>query len=102
MAEEVSINMEVFNSNVRGLKDSLTGLRSKISQDRTFEKTNIEPFTEDLENTLRALKLLINDYYSLLDMDIERVRETGENMRKTDDELATTSGKINGPQPLSN
>ena len=97
MAEEIKINMKVFHDNIEALKSSATGLNSNMIQERTFKTTNIHPFTDDLENTLKTLKLLVEDYYDLLNKDIAAMRNAGESLQQTDEKLAKDNSS-NGTQ----
>ncbi|WP_106496023.1 TIGR04197 family type VII secretion effector [Lentibacillus sp. Marseille-P4043] len=100
MGEEVGINIGVFRSNVKNLRSSLSDLESGIKTSRTFDKTNITPFIDDLENTIKAIELL-KKYKTLLDTDITTLGDIGEKMRETDENLGKQpSGITNGPQPI--
>ncbi|MTW86061.1 TIGR04197 family type VII secretion effector [Virgibacillus dakarensis] len=103
MAEVVGINIGEFQSNIEKLRSSLSGLESSIKTSRTFDKTNIAPFTDDLENTIKAVKLL-EEYKTLLDTDITTLEDTGEQMRENDENLANYNNPDpeSGPQPLRN
>lgn len=97
---EVGINSDVFRSNVDNLRNSLTDLESKIKTNRTFEKTNITPFTNDLENIIKAVEL-INKYKIMLDQDISTLKDVGEQMKQNDEELARRNNHVsNGPQAI--
>ncbi|GAB3799652.1 TIGR04197 family type VII secretion effector [Virgibacillus kimchii] len=97
---EVGINHGEFRSNVENLRNSVTALDSKIKTNRTFEKTNISPFTNDLENIIRAVEL-INKYKTLLNDDISILEDVGEQMKQNDEELASRNHHVsNGFQPL--
>lgn len=104
MGEEVGIDIGVFRSNITKLRSSLSGLESGIKTSRTFDKTNIAPFIDDLENTIEAVKLL-KDYKTLLDTDIATLEDAGERMRENDEKIASYTNNRNplaGPQPLRN
>lgn len=97
---EVGINNDDFRSKVDNLRNSVTALDSKIKTNRTFEKTNIKPFTNDLENLIKAVEL-INKYKTLLNDDISILEDVGEQMKQNDEELASRNHHVNnGPQPL--
>lgn len=98
MSKEVSINMSVFRSNVSKLKSSVTDIEIK-QPTSTLSKTNIEPFTKDLENVIEAIELL-ERYKKILETDITTLEQTGEKMREKDEELAAVNHPISGPQPL--
>ncbi|WP_371069048.1 TIGR04197 family type VII secretion effector [Sediminibacillus sp. JSM 1682029] len=98
MAEEVGINMDVFRSNIKKLQSSVSGLESGMKTNRSFDKTNIKPFIDDLENTIKAIELL-EEYKTLLISDINTLEETGEKMREKDEELARPMNNM-GPQQI--
>ncbi|ENH96307.1 hypothetical protein J416_11562 [Gracilibacillus halophilus YIM-C55.5] len=86
MAEEVSINMSVFRSNLSKLKSSVANIEiNQLTQ--SFSKTNIEPFTKDVENAAEAIKLL-EKYKHVLEADAVTLEDTGEKLREKDEELS--------------
>ncbi|WP_164216040.1 TIGR04197 family type VII secretion effector [Virgibacillus sp. YIM 98842] len=99
---EVGINFDVFRSNVDNLRSSASNLESSIKTSRTFDKTNISPFIDDLENIIQAAEL-IDKYKTLLNEDINTLEHVGEQMRQNDEELANRNNYVShGPQPLRN
>lgn len=102
MAGEVGINMGVFQSNVSHLRSSASSIESSIKTSTTFDKTNIQPFTKDLENVIKAVELL-QKYKTLLYADITALESTGETMQENDKKLAQAHNPISGPgpQPIS-
>ncbi|MBU9723486.1 MULTISPECIES: TIGR04197 family type VII secretion effector [Bacillaceae] len=100
MGKEVRINIEVFNTNVEKLRNSVSGLETKLQTNRVFQKTNISPFVDDVENTARALEVL-KKYRLFLEDDIVLLHDTGESMRDNDEQIATRINHVvSGPQPL--
>ncbi|MEC5425189.1 TIGR04197 family type VII secretion effector [Virgibacillus sp. C22-A2] len=100
MIEEVGINLGEFQSNISRLRSSASGIESSIKTNRTFNKTNIEPFTNDLEHIIRAIEL-IRKYQTLLNSDIDTLEQTGEKMKENDERIAAISNiDVTGPQPL--
>jgi len=100
MAEEVGINIGVFQSNTSKLRSSVSGIEGSIKTNYTFDKTNIKPFMDDLENTIEAIQLL-RKYKTLLDSDIGTLENVGEKMKENDERLASiTTGHVTGPQPI--
>lgn len=97
---EVGINIDIFRSNVDNLRNSVTDLESKIKTNRTFEKTNITPFINDLENIIKSVEL-INKYKLMLDQDISILKDVGEQMKENDEELASRNSHIiYGPKTI--
>ncbi|SHM54906.1 TIGR04197 family type VII secretion effector [Gracilibacillus kekensis] len=100
MTKEVSINMNVFRSNISNLRTSEGKLEGNIKNDWTFDKTNITPFTNDLENTLRTMELL-KRYVEMLENDIITLQSIGEKIQETDENLGNQidSAKF-APEPI--
>lgn len=97
---EVSINIEVFRSNVNNLRKSISNLDSNIKTSRTFDKTNISPFIDDLENIIKATEL-IKKYKTLLDEDIKTLEHVGEQMKQKDEEIANKNNYVSsGPKAI--
>ncbi|MFP7168907.1 TIGR04197 family type VII secretion effector [Terribacillus sp. 7520-G] len=86
MGKEVAINMEVFETNVSSLKASAEALLFSQHKSYILEKTNISPFTKDLEQMVKAIELL-DKYKTLLAQDIQTLKEVGETIRDTDEQL---------------
>ncbi|WP_416150201.1 TIGR04197 family type VII secretion effector [Salipaludibacillus sp. HK11] len=98
ISKEVSINISVFRSSVSKLKSSVADIEVKRSTS-SFSKTNIEPFTKDVENIIDTLELL-KRYKRMLEVDFSTLRQTGEQMRETDEELASANHLHIRPQPI--
>ncbi|GAE94511.1 hypothetical protein JCM21714_3673 [Gracilibacillus boraciitolerans JCM 21714] len=89
MTKEVNINMNVFRSNISKLRTSEAELEGNIKDEWTFDKTNITPFTNDLENSLRTMELL-KKYVDLLESDIITLQSIGgEKIQETDEKLGS-------------
>ncbi|WP_416151675.1 TIGR04197 family type VII secretion effector [Salipaludibacillus sp. HK11] len=98
MSKEVSINVNVFRSNVSKFKTSISSIESNKTFE-TFSKTNIEPFTKDLESVSEVVELL-KLYKSVLNNDIVRLENTGESLKETDEELARVNHNHTGTQMI--
>ncbi|MGP4040975.1 TIGR04197 family type VII secretion effector [Gracilibacillus sp. D59] len=98
MSKEVSINMNVFRSNVSKLRSAVAEIETNKTTN-SFSKTNIEPFTKDLENVIEAMELL-EQYKTILESDIVTLEQTGEQMKEQDEKLASVNYPISGPQPI--
>ncbi|WP_374067897.1 TIGR04197 family type VII secretion effector [Paraliobacillus sp. JSM ZJ581] len=90
--------MNVFRSNVSRLKSSVSNMKIKNNTD-TFSKTNITPFTKDLEQVTEAIELL-NRYKLILENDIDTLERTGNELQAMDSDLANYRNNISGPQPI--
>ncbi|MEI3613013.1 TIGR04197 family type VII secretion effector [Pseudogracilibacillus sp. SO30301A] len=87
MSEKISLNIALFKDNVISLRNSVTSIDGQMSTSETLEKTNITPFIDDLENTIRALELLI-EYKALFQADLEVLEDVGEKIREKDTQLS--------------
>lgn len=87
MSGEVGIKIGEFNSNLSNLRSAVSSIESSIKTDSEFEKTNIEPFTEDLESTIDAIELL-ERYKQMLNTDINALENVGNEMVENDNELS--------------
>lgn len=97
---EVGINYDLFQTAINHLNNSVTALESSMKTNRTFEKTNITPFTNDLENIIKAVELL-NRYKQVLIQDISTLQDIGEQMKQKDEELAGRTNQVSdGPIPI--
>ncbi|AUJ26911.1 MULTISPECIES: TIGR04197 family type VII secretion effector [Virgibacillus] len=93
MGEQVGINIEVFRENVSRLKAAVSNINSSTNKNWTFDKTNITPFTNDLENAVKAMTIL-ERYVTLLSNDIDTLKNIGESMKEKDEELSKGTSKI--------
>ncbi|WP_339177695.1 TIGR04197 family type VII secretion effector [Oceanobacillus sp. FSL W7-1293] len=96
MAEEVGIKISEFNANINSLQSAVSSIDSSMKISRELEKTNIEPFTKDLEKAIEAIKLL-ERYKQMLDADVLALDNVGKEMVENDEELA----RVSGPQIMS-
>ncbi len=87
MSEKISLNIALFKDNVISLRNSVTSVDGQMSTSETLEKTNITPFIDDLENTIRALELLI-EYKAMFQADLEVLEDVGEKIREKDLQLS--------------
>lgn len=98
MAKEISINMNPFQSNISKLKKSAGNLNS-TKRIGSFNRTNLGPFTKDLEQVMEAIDLL-KQYKRILEKDIITLEKTGNSIRDIDVDLSKRSHSISGPQPI--
>ncbi len=101
MSEKISLNIALFKDNVISLRNSVTSVDGQMSTSETLEKTNITPFIDDLENTIRALELLI-EYKAMFQADLEVLEDVGEKIREKDTQLSQVQRHDirDGYQPL--
>lgn len=100
MSKEVGINYREFQSTISALRSSASGIETSLKANRTFSKTNIKPFVQDLEHIMKATELLTK-YQAMLNTDIDTLEHTGKQMKENDEDLAAISNTdITGPQRL--
>lgn len=101
MGEEIKLNKGLYNSHLDNLNTAVTDVEGTIEKNLVFDKTNITPFTNDLENTIKAIELL-DRYKQLFIDDIAIFREKGEILSQQDEQLAqnTRNAMHNGNQPM--
>lgn len=87
MSDRISLNIALFKDNVISLRNSVTSIDGQMSTSETFDKTNIKPFIDDLENMIRALELLMQ-YKELFQADLETLDDVGEKIREQDIRLS--------------
>lgn len=97
---EVGVKINEAQSIVSTLRSSTSSIQINMSTNRSFTKTNITPFTKDLEKVIRAVELL-KQYRTLLISDIDILEQTIEKIRENDERISkTTSMTSDGPRPL--
>lgn len=87
MGNEVGINISEFDSNISTLQSNASELNSDMTITDEFEKTNIKPFTKDLEKAIEV-KELLDKYQEFLTADSETLNKTGQDMVENDEHLA--------------
>src|SRR5699024_6828857 len=87
MGNEVGINISEFDSNISTLQSNASELNSDMTITDEFEKTNIKPFTKDLEKAIEV-KELLDKYQDFLTADSETLNKTGQDMVENDEHLA--------------
>ncbi|WP_054950398.1 TIGR04197 family type VII secretion effector [Numidum massiliense] len=96
MSKQVSINIGEYRDKVGQIKNSQSGLTT-FGCYASFNRTNIKPFTDDLEMFIEATKLFAR-YKEILEADIQTLVKVGESIQKQDEALARASNKVSGPQ----
>lgn len=96
MQSEVKINVPEFESIVDNLQSAVSSLESSVKSNYEFDKTNIEPFTDDLHTAVEAIKLF-EKYREMFLSDIKTLENVGKEMEENDERLASA----NGPQPVA-
>ncbi|MBT2598933.1 MULTISPECIES: TIGR04197 family type VII secretion effector [unclassified Oceanobacillus] len=97
---EIGVNIGGFQSTITNLRTSVFSLESSLKTNYTFNKTNIKPFVEDLENTIEAIELL-QRYKKLLETDIDTLENVGETMKENDERIARLTNDMTGAKPIN-
>lgn len=87
MSGEVGIKKDVFDTNVSELTKAVLNIDSSVIGTDDFEKTNIEPFTKDLETIVEAADLL-DRYKTMILNDITVLQSVGNDMEENDIDLS--------------
>ncbi|MFC0015758.1 MULTISPECIES: TIGR04197 family type VII secretion effector [Allobacillus] len=99
MNKEVGIHSDQFQSLTSSLRASVSGIDG-IRTNRSFHQTNSKPFTNDLENIVRAIEL-IQRYQELMHSDVDVLMKTGEEIKEQDRKLSEINGiAMDGPRPI--
>lgn len=93
MSNEVSIDMDKFDSIISKFKSARNSISNKDWSDDELDKTNIKPFTRDLENIIETFKQL-QRYEQLLNSDIKTLCDVGETMDDNDKKLSQSGGPM--------
>ncbi len=88
MGNEVGIKISEFDANISTVKSNAGKINSNMSITDDLEKTNIKPFTTDVNRVIKA-KELLDKYQELIAKDIEILDETGQEMVENDEQLAS-------------
>src|SRR5699024_8591204 len=91
MAKKISLQTGAFQENIGNLRSTITNVDSEIQTSETFEMTNMEPFTNDLENLIQSVELL-ERYKTLFHTDIDTLEGVGESLREQDERLSQNDG----------
>lgn len=91
MAKKISLQTGAFQENIGNLRSTITNVDSEIQTSETFEMTNMEPFTNDLENLIQSVELL-ERYKTLFHTDIDTLEGVGESLREQDERLSPNDG----------
>lgn len=87
MGGKVSIDIAEFDANISTLESKIAELTNDMNIPSEFEKTNIEPFTKDLQKVIQA-KQLLSRYKEFIKKDSDVLSETGQDMVDNDKEIA--------------
>lgn len=99
MSNEISINISHFKGVTRNMKTTMNQVDCKVDTNESFDKTNLAPFTENLEVLIELISTL-DEYKALFDRDIDILNSVGESLQEKDEQLATSTPQAGGNQPL--
>ena len=83
---EIKLNVELFNSNIEQLQAAVSDMETNLIKTASFDQTNINPFKEELKQVTKAMELL-SKYKSILEADIQTLKNTGEAIKKLDEQI---------------
>ncbi|AWP36516.1 MAG: TIGR04197 family type VII secretion effector [Heyndrickxia faecalis] len=83
---EIKLNVELFNSNIEQLQAAVSDMETNLIKTTSFDQTNINPFKEELKQVTKAMELL-SKYKSILEADIQTLKNTGEAIKKLDEQI---------------
>ncbi|AEH52960.1 TIGR04197 family type VII secretion effector [Heyndrickxia coagulans] len=83
---EIKLNVELFNSNIEQLQAAVSDMETNLIKTTSFDQTNINPFKEELKQVTKAMELL-RKYKSILEADIQTLKNTGESIKKLDEQI---------------
>ncbi|WP_207368863.1 TIGR04197 family type VII secretion effector [Heyndrickxia coagulans] len=83
---EIKLNVELFNSNIEQLQAAVSDMETNLIKTTSFDQTNINPFKEELKQVTKAMELL-RKYKSILEADIQTLKNTGEAIKKLDEQI---------------
>ncbi|MED4321168.1 TIGR04197 family type VII secretion effector [Weizmannia sp. CD-2023] len=83
---ETKLNVELFDSNIEQLQAAVSDMETNLIKTTSFDQTNINPFKEELKQVTKAMELL-RKYKSILEADIQTLKNTGESIKKLDEQI---------------
>lgn len=83
---EIKLNVELFDSNIEQLQAAVSDMETNLIKTTSFDQTNINPFKEELKQVTKAMELL-RKYKSILEADIQTLKNTGESIKKLDEQI---------------
>ncbi|AVD55626.1 TIGR04197 family type VII secretion effector [Heyndrickxia coagulans] len=83
---EIKLNVELFNSNIEQLRAAVSDMETNLIKTTSFDQTNINPFKEELKQVTKVMELL-RKYKSILEADIQTLKNTGEAIKKLDEQI---------------
>lgn len=99
MSKDISVNVSVFKGNIANLQTSMRGVDCQIDTNESLEKTNLAPFTDNLEALVQLLTILDN-YKMLFEKDVQILDQIGEDIQEQDEKLATSNHHYSGHEPV--
>lgn len=102
MAEHIQIHVDRFTSQVNKLERAILNVDECMQKDEAFECTNIKPYVNDVENTMKLIQV-IQEYKKLFHSDIEILTSISSSFKEQDERLAKSYEKNvqHEIQPLS-
>lgn len=87
---KISIDYDIFTDNVTQLKNNSSNIDFKLTSEIT--DTDINPFTTFSE-LINELQNSVLEYSNLLQKDINKIQEVGDQIKESDDKTAKLNKK---------
>lgn len=101
MSELIEIDIGSFNEKMESLKTSVEQINQVISKSETLDKTNIEPFVENLSLMIESLELLERYKGMVASEDVPFIKKKVSDLVAQDEELSLkTIDSHSGPQAI--
>lgn len=100
MSETISLDIDEFNLKMDELKSGVDQVKEVISKSETLDKTNIDPFVENLSIMIESLELLERYKSMVVSEDIPFMKKKVNDLVEQDEKLSVqTIDSKDGPQP---
>ncbi|SRR5690625_921503 len=99
MSNEISINISHFKGITQNMNSSMNKVDCNVDTSESLDKTNLAPFTENLEVLIELISTL-DEYKALFGRDIDILNSVGESLQEQDEQLATSTPQAGGNQPI--
>ena len=84
--KQIKINQDAFTSSYQRISQSASGLKDKF-QSADISLTEAETLEKYID-IFEQMKEMMKSYFALAEKDIQTIREIGETLKETDEELS--------------
>ncbi len=88
MSETISLDIDEFNLKMDELKSGVDQVKEVISKSETLDKTNIDPFVENLSIMIESLELLERYKSMVVSEDIPFMKKKVNDLVEQDEKLS--------------